>query len=929
MDGDFVTATGDIFGKRRKRRHGEVGRSGEDVKKIENESHKKGLNFISGSTASAPAMSQVFRGVNVAEFIEARALEVSNTVKALREAESMEGKRVFQSLPRHMRRRAASYDIRRIPRNQRKMAAKEDEKNPIKRSKMPSRKYRRRPKILLDEYNRRKRKTAWLETHIWHAKRFKMVEKWGYKMAEHPNDKGLRSAFRASANGCLMQDLSFYGCIEIIGLEEHIIDAFSHLTNKNNRLGMIQKKSLSGERASDVILYKYNCYPHKAIGPVKVIWKPTLLQDHTSPSCVNNVSKTQKEPESQALTRNLWIWCHPSFHDEAVEAIKESFTKADIGKKEAMDVETGEHPVEVLNAFESKQDIKDDKIEQNDNLGDSNDQKPTIFSETFNVNGRITIKSMKLDFVYIRLTGPLSHKILVDSLQLHCNADYNNEHWWGEFYKSENRNCNLSETSEAWEVLKHVTHPAELPPNVVVALTTIDPRMNLPIKKTWSGRESVVKDVPGEFIEKKKDLLTNWSSRLCHSPIWDENVRKEVKGTKITEAELNSLRSAKLDVGEHLEVDEDTSRIPVLLIQRPGGTAALDAPSHFGCGWDVIVPSGWGMAFWVSLIYRGAHACGLREERSIALESKGLYFPKEYPDTVAGEKYIESDRKCNEESYNRHPAGKRPNFEKLGVSSPFAPDWQKLVKEWQRNLNAVLEYLGKASKNGDGMMEGMPSQSKEQGAYAEAEGLISGLQIADDVHSFYVLRDIATLRRLGELLGHCTKKRGKHVVDESQRNSEVLAQKEALLRHLLSIPQNPLIAISLECIGKGEATNNAMICIPSSDDFEKLQMEKKYNGPLEPLHKGPKNLFTTIAHEFGVTVSQATYTGQCTRWIAGYVTTGRYSLRSGKSAGVGFVSAASLAACIAVQKSLVNGCIVLVRNITSQQYRFAKINIIA
>ena len=125
MDGDFVTATGDIFGKRRKRKHGDASRSGEDVKKIENESRKKGLNLISGSTDSAPAMSQVFRGVNVAEFIEARALEVSNTVKALREAESMEGKRVFQSLPRHMRRRAASYDIRRIPRNQRKMAAKE------------------------------------------------------------------------------------------------------------------------------------------------------------------------------------------------------------------------------------------------------------------------------------------------------------------------------------------------------------------------------------------------------------------------------------------------------------------------------------------------------------------------------------------------------------------------------------------------------------------------------------------------------------------------------------------------------------------------------------------------------------------------------------------------------------------------------------
>ena len=78
------------------------------------------------------------------------------------------------------------------------------------------------------------------------------------------------------------------------------------------------------------------------------------------------------------------------------------------------------------------------------------------------------------------------------------------------------------------------------------------PIISIQIKLIYNN--NFVVDVPGEFIEKKRDLLTNWSSRLGHSPIWDENVRKEVKGTKITEAALNSLRSAKLDVGEHLEV---------------------------------------------------------------------------------------------------------------------------------------------------------------------------------------------------------------------------------------------------------------------------------------------------------------------------------------------------------------------------------------
>lgn len=38
--------------------------------------------------------------------------------------------------------------------------------------KRPSRRYRRRPQNLLSEYNRRQRNHIWLETHIWHAKRY-------------------------------------------------------------------------------------------------------------------------------------------------------------------------------------------------------------------------------------------------------------------------------------------------------------------------------------------------------------------------------------------------------------------------------------------------------------------------------------------------------------------------------------------------------------------------------------------------------------------------------------------------------------------------------------------------------------------------------------------------------------------------------------
>ena len=72
-------------------------------------------------------------------------------------------------------------------------------------TKKKSRRHRRRPKNLLAEYTRRQRQHIWLETHIWHAKRMKMVDAWGYRLAEHPNDKGFRAVHRAVTNSCTIQ----------------------------------------------------------------------------------------------------------------------------------------------------------------------------------------------------------------------------------------------------------------------------------------------------------------------------------------------------------------------------------------------------------------------------------------------------------------------------------------------------------------------------------------------------------------------------------------------------------------------------------------------------------------------------------------------------------------------------------------------------
>lgn len=62
-------------------------------------------------------------GVHVLDYAEARANELKNMVQAMKSKGG--AKRTFQLLPRHMRRRAMSHNVKRLPRRLRKLAQRE------------------------------------------------------------------------------------------------------------------------------------------------------------------------------------------------------------------------------------------------------------------------------------------------------------------------------------------------------------------------------------------------------------------------------------------------------------------------------------------------------------------------------------------------------------------------------------------------------------------------------------------------------------------------------------------------------------------------------------------------------------------------------------------------------------------------------------
>lgn len=96
---------------------------------VESLSKKRKAETESGGPpekVSTPSVtSQAPRGINVGEFAEARALELHNMIREIGNADKKGSKRIFQSLPKHMRRRAVSHNAKRMPVRLREFLKKE------------------------------------------------------------------------------------------------------------------------------------------------------------------------------------------------------------------------------------------------------------------------------------------------------------------------------------------------------------------------------------------------------------------------------------------------------------------------------------------------------------------------------------------------------------------------------------------------------------------------------------------------------------------------------------------------------------------------------------------------------------------------------------------------------------------------------------
>ncbi|KAK3913842.1 Ribonucleases P/MRP protein subunit POP1 [Frankliniella fusca] len=898
--------------------------------------------------------------VNTMRFATARAQEIAAISQAL---DDSKGKLIFQRLPRHMRRRVMGHNPKRMPRNLRDAHAQQLLKSSggsVTKHKKPSRKHRRRPANLLQEYNRRQRTFVWLETHIWHAKRFHMTERWGYRLALFPNDRSYRACYRAAANHCLLQDVSFLCCIELTGPLNMLLEGLSKHTYKG--LTFAAECYLDGTREGEVMFYESGKAPWQPIGRVSFIWKPC------------NSSMPLEE-------RKLWIWAHPAFYQNTIAALADTFQFTSCDSDNSS--QSGECYPNYNGPVEKKAKIEnvEEKSVEEQKLATKNvpfERTPKFAS---NCN-RIQMALLKDTLNRFRLTGPLSQGVLKEALQLVSQTNDNPYNFSDTGLASIARveenpissEVTLLDTDPHGREVHHgfwlsnqgLPSPGEFPPKLILSLTVKDPRLQIPDKRT-------------------KAAPTAYETRCAESPylpptpyvspIWSPKIRDTVTKSKLSTSELNALRSKLLVPGllrtaENKDRETDSrcrleasvaSKIPIMLVQRPGSQDPSTKRLGFGCGWDVIFPAGWAMPFWMAFIFRCARPSGLREASAHELE-KGLcgMFP---PDSKAGVEemlYIENDLR---NKYFRLPPSKRPNFIKLGISCPFKCEWSSLIRDWLSSEE-----------------ESVSSNNTEE--------------MAPVSEQYFVLRDKNILLEVNKLISEIWSSLQKKIcADNNQENCSTLMTKFPKFTN-----QNySLLSVRLEAVHKGVTDDMSIICIPSSEDIIKILTNSSKNDFVEPpnpdknqdlrqkLRHDHKKLLlrlrrqrvrskrkleqqnedsnqSTTNKQKSLRVNYPTHDlvaahkskmeqlwlpntnaigsvkNACSRETAGFVTKGNFSFTEAKGCGVGYIPY------LALQKLLqrwIDSCpqkivstvnsesfVVLVRSPNSYQYRLAKLFVI-
>ncbi|CAH8851299.1 unnamed protein product [Trichobilharzia szidati] len=638
----------------------------------------------------------------------------------------------LQRLPIRLRRRAASHRINRLPRrfhkhhhllkgnnnnNDNKNNSNND--NNVKnkngshsefKQKLKSRRYRRRKLRLIALHARlttttaavattsthqssagvvQKSKSLWLPTHIWHAKRFHMITKWGWRLPWAPTNKIFKLCHKASHNGCLLFDQSYLHCFQVYGPElllanclNGIFQADCQIDSLSPELTELKTPAWSCEQTG--ILFTATSQNVKDIsrpilGPVRILWG------------------SRNSPKENF--RHIWLWLHPSISVTAwqlLQACIKAVNSTSDDRQNSLKLNdltgyfcrlhtTGRQSHGLISDI-FKQVVKDDS-----------DVNPTDTTDNWKLWNHLSTNIREAACVPPGLVVMLSN---CESFRLNRpRLKIRNKNWCTVPIKLSDNN------SQAKPISDTTTKESDFILPSGKQLSWSDIQESYPSINHCSSPDQLLSTILNSASnENKLDVLLIQNS----TPLLTRSSPESIGWDIILRRNFLQLMN---------NTDEDS------LLR--GSLAARD--------------------FLVACVYRGAEVGGLRDLyhwAGLGTRAGGHFysFPDSlWPDTIAGQQSAQMVTEEKLTHFNRLPQNIRPDYTKMGISHPFTYPWSELIMQYPSGIVKPTDMTA-STPTPNVLSNGLTSTTTSTANTDEAG------KIAVDKNNWFVLREPALLR---------------------------------------------------------------------------------------------------------------------------------------------------------------------------------------
>ena len=589
--------------------------------------------------------------IKIEDFVESRKKELAKFQDILKHKFST--KHGHQLLPHHMRRRQMSHNPFRIPRLFRVS-------NLTVNVKSKCRKHKRKLMNLKRSLIRRARRQNWLEGHLWLAKRFFMKKYLGtYTIPYKRRDKGYRACYKYWEHYSVIHDMSYYDYFVINVLNDKE-DQFFELLLKKYSIG----NDINNFK-EQMLLNKITLYDNEGriIGPIEffyfnnifVILNVSIITNQIY-DLLDNISKEMNNSIEIKFTHkfNLFVLGGKTCLSKILSVFSESnidininSTFNNLNEKESLinKIQTSQDGKMII--FKIKQPISIFKLNEyiyinclNDNNPNKNEKMKSLF-----LNSSINESNLNKEFIDLIYSNTTDYLIYKEKF---LESDKIEEK------KEDNK---IQEIKDEYFNFEEITER-----------TTFMHRKKVDLKKLNNALSKSIKDFKKN--KDKQNTLTQPKKEIEKNYIKGKVYKKE-------EIKENILSSH----------DKDTY---ICLIKKNIYYYDYNEQLKISSLYYLIFPRGYSIDLMRRFSYINTKAIGLRDLERFKTQYNQTNFPRDYPGSLAYQKYILEKTKKELVKYYKKPPSKRVNYLKILNPSPFYSCWELLFNNDKENKNTNI-----------------------------------------------------------------------------------------------------------------------------------------------------------------------------------------------------------------------------------------------